>query len=276
MRSLLLALSLTALSTAASAQVDTDITAAANGLTTNNWDICNETSYVLRFASAYIRSDRMQANGWSTVQPGACELVVTPKDSPRFLFAESLSIHRGGIREWKGSVELCASETDFSSDATDNCRLKNMTTRNYFAVNPTERRTAFIEPSDFGENSPELTACLGGGPYEQSQKLNPIWTSIKLPLIKSSSPRSYLLQKQHVILSEWIFAMIVLSVFSALSLFNKMEAGPRAAGGQLKVGTVPNPMTVASSARRPMFLRCKKPLIQRVSLYQIAACAPKS
>ena len=121
--------------------------------TSTNWEVCNETSYVLRFASAYIRSDRMQAEGWNTVQPGACVDVITPKDSPRFLFAESLPFHRGGVREWKGAVELCAEETDFTSDATDNCRLKNMDTRDYFAVNPTELQTAFIEPGDFGVNA---------------------------------------------------------------------------------------------------------------------------
>ena len=153
-RSLLIAFSLSGWTTAASAQVNSDTTVSAlAGITTNNWDICNETSYVLRFASAYIRSDRMQAGGWSTVHPGACEVVVTPKDSPRFLFAESLPIHRGGVREWKGPVELCAANDDFISDATDNCRLKNMATRDYFAVNPSERQTAFIEPSDFGPSA---------------------------------------------------------------------------------------------------------------------------
>lgn len=121
--------------------------------TVNNWDVCNETSFVLRFASAYIRSDRMQTAGWSSVQPGACTTIVTPKDSPRFLYAESLPVHRGGVREWKGPVKLCATEADFVSDATDNCQLKNMETRNYFAVDPTETRTALIEPSDFGESA---------------------------------------------------------------------------------------------------------------------------
>lgn len=154
MRSLLLALSLSVWTSAASAQVNSDAaTPTADGVTTNNWDICNETSYVLRYAAAYIRSDRMQASGWSTVQPGGCDALITPKDSPRFLFAESLAIHRGGVREWKGPVELCASEDDFTSDATDNCRLKNMASRDYFAVNPAERQTSFIEPSDYGVNS---------------------------------------------------------------------------------------------------------------------------
>lgn len=156
MRAIFLSLSLCCWANMASAQTGTDTTLRASDIlsgNTNNWDICNETSYVLRFAAAYIRSDRMQAGGWSIVQSGACEVVVTPKDSPRFLFAESLPIHRDGVREWKGPVELCASEENFISDATDNCRLKNMATRDYFAVNPTERRTAFIEPGDFGDNA---------------------------------------------------------------------------------------------------------------------------
>ena len=129
-------------------------TAATSGQSTiNNWDVCNETSYVLRFASAYIQSDRMQASGWASIQPGACVVLNPPSNSPRFLFAESLPVHQGGVREWKGSIELCATEEDFKTDATDNCALKNMETRDYFAVHPTERRTAFIEPGDFGVNA---------------------------------------------------------------------------------------------------------------------------
>ena len=131
---------------------DTNI-ASSEQSATNNWDVCNETSYALRFASSYIQSDRLQVLGWTSVQPGACVTLTPPKDSPRFLFAESLPIHRGGIREWKGNFELCATEGDFTSDATDNCQLKNMETRDYFAVKPSELRTAFIEPSDFGENA---------------------------------------------------------------------------------------------------------------------------
>ena len=140
----------------AAAQQDPSVETEAAATTQSaihNWDICNETSFVLRFASAFIRSDRMQVAGWTPVQPGACVTLTPPKNSPRFLYAESLPIHRGGIREWKGSFELCASEETFTSDATDNCQLKNMETRDYFAVDPTERRTALIEPSDFGENA---------------------------------------------------------------------------------------------------------------------------
>ena len=120
---------------------------------TVDWDICNETSFILRFATAFVRADRMQTIGWTPVQPGACVAVKTPRASPRFLYAESMDVHRGGIREWRGSSELCAAETDFVSDATDTCQLKNLGTRDYFAVKPTERRTAFIEPSDFADKA---------------------------------------------------------------------------------------------------------------------------
>lgn len=117
------------------------------------WDICNETSYVLRYAAAFIRSNRMQAAGWTILQPGSCSAIETPKNSPRFLYAESLPVHRGGIREWKGAVGLCASEKNFTSETSDDCRLKNLGTRNYFAVDPAEMRTAFIEAGDFGPNA---------------------------------------------------------------------------------------------------------------------------
>jgi len=151
---LILCLSMFALSAAAQ---ETPAAATPEPSTMNNWDVCNETSFVLRFASAFIRSDRMQVAGWTQIQPGGCVTLTPPKDSPRFLFAESLPIHKGGIREWKGNFELCAAEEDFTSDATDKCQLKNLETRDYFAVKPSERQTAFIEPSDFG-----VTAEIAG------------------------------------------------------------------------------------------------------------------
>jgi len=131
----------------------TPSTNTSEATATLNWDVCNETSYNIRFASAFIRDDRMQTVGWTNIQPGACTTLVTPKDSPRFLYAESLPIHQGGVREWKGPIQLCATEKDFTSDATENCALKNLEIRDFFAVKPTERQTAFIEPGDFGINA---------------------------------------------------------------------------------------------------------------------------
>lgn len=117
------------------------------------WKICNETSFILRIANATLRDGEIKARGWQTFQPAECISENIARGAPRFLYAESSNIHRGGIREWKGDISLCAKDTDFESAATDNCRVKNFETRNYFAVKPDENTTTLIEPSDFGDKA---------------------------------------------------------------------------------------------------------------------------
>ena len=114
------------------------------------WNICNETSYILRLANATLREGEVKAQGWRNINPGQCLVESVVRGAPRFLYAESSYIHRGGIREWKGDVTLCATDGDFISAATDDCRVNNLQTRNYFAVRPNEETTTLIEPSDFG------------------------------------------------------------------------------------------------------------------------------
>ncbi len=115
------------------------------------WNICNETSFILRAAYGLSDQGAVTVRGWTEIIPGAChETTYTDPDTPRFLYAESLPIHRGGIREWKGKIELCAKEEDFSSEASEDCALNNLETREYLAVKPSESRTTLIEPSDFG------------------------------------------------------------------------------------------------------------------------------
>ncbi len=117
------------------------------------WDICNETSYILRLAHATLRDGEVKAKGWREVNPGQCIVESVVRSAPRFLYAESSYIHRGGIREWKGDIRLCATDSDFISAATDDCRVNNMQTRDYFAVRPDEQVTTLIEPSDFGDKA---------------------------------------------------------------------------------------------------------------------------
>lgn len=120
---------------------------------TTAWDICNETSYIMRIATAYIRGETISPKGWDITRPGECKSQMVPIGSPRYVFAESDSVHQGGIREWSGSVPLCVSSDDFSSDATKSCQLQNLEARNYLAVDPSEPRTTFVEPDSFGKNA---------------------------------------------------------------------------------------------------------------------------
>lgn len=117
------------------------------------WQICNQTSFVLRTATAFIRDDRTQATGWNDLYPGACMVETPPLNSPRFLYAQSSPIHRGDIREWAGTIELCTAKADFVSDVTDDCLSKGMKTHKYIAVDPNEYTTDLIEPDNYKDKA---------------------------------------------------------------------------------------------------------------------------
>jgi uncharacterized membrane protein len=126
---------------------------------TTDWQICNETSYILRSASAFLRGAGMAAKGWNEIMPGACIVITTPLNGPRFLFAESIDAHQGGVREWKGKTPLCVDkDADFTSPATEDCRMANKVPRNFFAVRPGEPVTSLVEPSEFGRSKSVIAA----------------------------------------------------------------------------------------------------------------------
>ncbi len=117
------------------------------------WQICNETSFALRIATATSVEGNVQPRGWDNLHAGSCLSVDAPPDTPRFVYAESSPVHRGGIREWKGEVQLCASDKDFIADSAIGCALQNLTSRNYIAVDPAEAVTTFMEIEDFGSKA---------------------------------------------------------------------------------------------------------------------------
>jgi uncharacterized membrane protein len=123
---------------------------------TVEWQICNETSYVVRTAHALSRPEGLTAEGWNEILPGDCITLDTPATGPRFLFAESVNIYRGRVREWKGTTPLCVDDAEtFTAPATQDCRLTNRSQRDYFAVRPGEAVTTLKEPNDY---SPERAA----------------------------------------------------------------------------------------------------------------------
>lgn len=117
------------------------------------WEVCNETSFITRLANAVIRNGNMTPKGWDRLRPGQCITLEAPTGSPRYIFAESIPGHQGGIREWTGKTPICVSKDNFTADATKSCQLQNLQTRNYLAVNPAEQRTTLIESSNFGDKA---------------------------------------------------------------------------------------------------------------------------
>lgn len=117
------------------------------------WNICNETSYVLRVATATQKAGAITPRGWDRVRPGACITQTPPPQSPRYVFAESERFHMGRLREWKGEVKFCVSDINFEADAAVSCALQDMQSRAYLQVDPSESTTTFIEPDNFTDNA---------------------------------------------------------------------------------------------------------------------------
>jgi len=114
------------------------------------WEICNETSFILRLATAQTRGEARQVTGWKKLRSSECLAEYPEANSPRFLFAESAAVHNGGIREWAGQTPLCINPNEnFDIDTTVSCALQGLETRRFLRINPKETRTALIEPNDF-------------------------------------------------------------------------------------------------------------------------------
>ena len=117
------------------------------------WQVCNQTSFVLRVAAGYQVDDALQISGWRGVNPGGCLSYDVESEEERYLLAESDPAHQGGIREWKGDVELCAGDADFEADGTRSCALQDLETRQFLRVAADDARTLLVEPEEYGSKA---------------------------------------------------------------------------------------------------------------------------
>ena len=126
---------------------------ASPALAEPNWEVCNQTSFILRVAHADIEDGALAVEGWDEALPGDCLAYETEEGTDRYLLAESIPAHAGGVREWKGDVELCAGADDFTADAEQSCALQNLGSRRYLRVAADEARTFLVEPEDYGDSA---------------------------------------------------------------------------------------------------------------------------
>lgn len=117
------------------------------------WEVCNETSFALRIAYAELQGEKPAARGWSNLRAGSCLMTELDNGQTKFLYAMSSKAHRGGIREWKGNVELCTSEEDFQADPSIGCALQDLSIRSYMPVQADEAVTTLVEIDNFGKKA---------------------------------------------------------------------------------------------------------------------------
>lgn len=119
------------------------------------WEICNETSFSLRIAYAAIKNEdeKPAAKGWQSLRAGGCLVTDMNNGQTKFLYAKSSKAHRGGIREWKGTIPLCTKESDFQADPAIGCALQDLSQRYYMPVQADEPVTTLVEIDDFGKKA---------------------------------------------------------------------------------------------------------------------------
>jgi uncharacterized membrane protein len=125
------------------------------------WEACNETSFVLDVAHVTVPEDAettaLVSRGWLELRPGQCQIIDAKKGTPRFIYARSADFHQGGQRQWAGTHDYCISTSHTDEDRNythkidGKCTNEGLEVAKFIRVIPTEQRTAFTEPSEYGK-----------------------------------------------------------------------------------------------------------------------------
>jgi uncharacterized membrane protein len=121
----------------------------------NGWQICNETTFVLEAATGRPDGRAILVQGWTRLRPGECRLAVSAPlaRGTHYLYARTSSAHRGGRRQWGGDARLCVEPTNqFQIENPPQCAAQGLEERRFRRVQINKRdtwRTSFSEATAF-------------------------------------------------------------------------------------------------------------------------------
>jgi uncharacterized membrane protein len=160
-RAALLAASVVSLPATAQAPAP-PVEAAANpaasptaALNQDGWALCNRTGYILEAATARPERSSAIVEGWLRLRPGECRIALPAplEPGPYLVYARSSDAHRGGRREWAGTVPFCVDPLgSFSAESPPSCASMGLESRKFQPVLIERRnrwRTDFNETQAF-------------------------------------------------------------------------------------------------------------------------------
>lgn len=113
-------------------------------------EVCNETSFMIDAAKAWRTATGLSVEGWVRIAPGGCADVGPDVNTEQYLYARSTRAYTGGVREWRGALDVCVDETDFSFEGVADCEALGLETRQFRRLSEDERaRAVLVELSDF-------------------------------------------------------------------------------------------------------------------------------
>lgn len=116
-----------------------------------NWQICNETSFILNVSTAYEseETEEYKINDNTEIYPGECINKEVLNIYLRYIYAKSKSIHQGGIREWRGNFQICNNIVSGLNGISKNCQETNHESKFFRSIEPSESISYFIENENF-------------------------------------------------------------------------------------------------------------------------------
>ncbi len=118
--------------------------------------VCNETSFVIEAAKAWRTLAGLAVEGWARIVPGDCTRIGPVTNTEQYLYARSTRAYPGGVREWRGGLDVCVAEDDFAFENITDCDAPGLETRKFRQLGEAEtERAILIEPTDFGARARE-------------------------------------------------------------------------------------------------------------------------
>ena len=121
-----------------------------------NVKLCNETSYVLRVATAYQQGLASKTDGWQVLLPGQCQASKNqiPPQAQAFVYAKSDSSHAGEGLVFDGKERFCVGPEDasFAIEGRRECRKRGYLAADFAPITGTGKQlfVTFTEKADFG------------------------------------------------------------------------------------------------------------------------------
>ncbi len=116
------------------------------------YDLCNETSYVIRAAIAYKGDGDYQSAGWFIVYPGFCRPVIDKPltQNTYYIHGRTIVNNTGApMHDWAGEDQFCIAQNDFDITGSNNCEKRGYSMAYFNAVSVGRAKswtTTFTEP----------------------------------------------------------------------------------------------------------------------------------
>ncbi|MFZ1992270.1 MAG: DUF1036 domain-containing protein [Alphaproteobacteria bacterium] len=117
------------------------------------YDLCNETSYVIRAAIAYKGDSDYQSAGWFIVYPGFCRPVIDKplNQGTYYIHGRTIISNTGApMHDWAGDEQFCVADNDFEISGSSECEKRGYGDAYFNAVEVGHAKnwtTTFTEPN---------------------------------------------------------------------------------------------------------------------------------